>query len=143
MFFKQHRGEYYRRLGAVRTEGDWEGWTSFFLEGVATIANEAVSLAQDLFSLVSKDREKILSDQAATVIAVRLFEILPLHPIITMPGVVKLLQTTKPTAIKAINILQKLGILSEISGRKRDRTFGYSAYLEKLRTGTDLDIVGR
>lgn len=41
-FFKRHREEYYRRLNLVRLEGDWEGWTDFFLDGVATIAGEAV-----------------------------------------------------------------------------------------------------
>lgn len=138
LYFKRHRSEYYQRLNSVRAEGDWEAWIHFFLEGVATISGEAVSLARDLFALVTKDREKVLEDGGSTVIAVRLFELLPLHPIVTMPGVVKMLKTTKPTAIKAIHILEKLKILSESSGRKRDRTFGYSAYLEKLRVGTEL-----
>lgn len=138
LYFKRHRDEYYRRLGEVRTQGDWEGWISFFLEGVATIAEEAVSLAREVFTLVSKDRGKVLDCEDATVIAVRLFELLPLHPIVTMPGVVKLLDTTKPTAIKAIGVLETLGILVERSGRKRDKTFGYAAYLEKLKVGTEL-----
>ncbi len=135
LYFKRHRNEYYQRLGAVRTDGDWEGWISFFLQGVVTISSEAVSLAQALFGLVAKDREKILNSSQAAVIALRLFELLPLHPIVTMPGVVKLLNTTKPTATKAITILEELGILTESSGRKRDRTFTYSEYLEKLKTG--------
>ncbi len=42
LFFKRHRDEYDRRLRAVRTDGDWEGWLDFLLEGVATIAEEAV-----------------------------------------------------------------------------------------------------
>lgn len=139
LFFKRHRDEYYRRLSEVRTQGNWEGWISFFLEGVATIAEEAVSLAREVFVLVSKDRGRVLHSEEATVISVRLFELLPLHPIVTMPGVVKLLDTTKPTAIKAITVLEKLGILVERSGRKRDKTFGYAAYLEKLKSGTELE----
>lgn len=139
LYFKRHRDEYYDRLETVRTKGDWEGWTRFFLDGVATIAEEAAFLARDLFALVSKDREKMLASPEATMIAVRLFEKLPLHPIVTMPGVVKMLETTKPTASKAITALEKLGVLVESSGRKRDRTFGYSAYLEKLKTGTELE----
>lgn len=138
LYFKRNREEYYDRLGAVRTKGDWEGWTIFFLDGVATIADEAVSLSRDIFALIEKDRKRVLAASDATVVAARLFEILPLHPIVTMPGVVDLLQTTKPTASKAIAVLEKMGILVESSGRKRDRTFGYKAYLEKLRTGTEL-----
>jgi Fic family protein len=43
LFFKRHRAEYYRRIAEVRKSGDWEAWTDFFLEGVATIADEAVA----------------------------------------------------------------------------------------------------
>jgi Fic family protein len=32
LFFKKHRDEYYRLLGAVREDGDWEAWIDFFLE---------------------------------------------------------------------------------------------------------------
>ena len=42
LFLKTHRDEYYRRLAAVRTDGDWEGWLGYFLEGVAVVADEAV-----------------------------------------------------------------------------------------------------
>lgn len=138
LYFKRHRDEYYDRLSRVRTHGDWELWTEFFLDGIATIADEAAHLAQELFALVNDDRKKVIDASEATVIAVRLFEQLPLHPIVTMPGVVKMLETTKPTASKAITVLEQLGILIEQSGRKRDRTFGYAAYLEKLRVGTEL-----
>jgi Fic family protein len=50
LFFKRHREDYYRRLNAVRIDGDWEGWLDFFLDGVATIADEAVTSARDLFA---------------------------------------------------------------------------------------------
>jgi Fic family protein len=138
LYFKRNRDEYYDRLGRVRTHGDWELWTEFFLDGIATIANEAANLAQELFALIDNDRKKVVNAAGSTVITVRLFELLPLHPIVTMPGVVKMLETTKPTASKAIAALEQLGILVEQSGRKRDRTFGYAAYLEKLRVGTEL-----
>jgi Fic family protein len=56
LFFKQHRAEYYRRLDAVRAEGDFEAWLAFFLEGTAVVAEEAVATIQALFALVSDDR---------------------------------------------------------------------------------------
>ena len=138
LYFKRHRAEYYRRLGAVRSDGDWEGWTSFFLEGVATIADEAVATSRDLFALVNKDRGRILGARSATIASARLFDELPKHPVVTMPGVVKLLAVTKPTAAKAIAVLQGLGVLEEITGRRRDRAFSYKAYVRRLREGTDL-----
>jgi Fic family protein len=50
----------------------------------------------------------------------------------------KLLETTKPTATRAIESLVEAGILAETTGKKRDRSFAYQAYLERLRTGTEL-----
>jgi Fic family protein len=108
LFFKQHRAEYYRLLNAVRLEGAWEAWVAFFLEGVSTIADEAAATVRDLFVMV------------------------------TIPTIVRLLKTTKPTPAKAVSVLERLGILKETTGRRRDRAYGYSGYLERLRAGTDL-----
>jgi Fic family protein len=140
LYFKRHRTEYYRLLGEVRANGDWEAWTDFFLEGVATIADEAVVTARDVFTLVSTDRERVLAASGASVIAARLLEQLPVHPVITITAIVKLLETTKPTAGKAVQLLESLGVLVETSGRRRDRTFAYKSYLERLRAGTELDV---
>jgi Fic family protein len=139
LFFKRRRETYYRALNHVRTEGDWEGWTSFFLEGVATMAEEAVQSARELFALVARDRTRVLGGAKASVAAARLFELLPRHPIVTVPGTVKLLRTTKPTAAKAIGVLEDLGVLVETTGRRRDRTFSYAKYVDQLRVGTELE----
>jgi Fic family protein len=139
LFFKRHRAEYYRLLGEVRKSGDWEAWTDFFLEGVATIADEAVAAARDVFALVNADRQRVLAASGASVIAVRLLEQLPVHPVVTVPGIVKLLETTRPTAGKAVQLLGSIGILVETSGKRRDRTFAYKRYLEQLRAGTELE----
>ena len=138
LYFKRHRAEYYRRLAAVRTEGDWEGWTTYFLEGVATIADEAVAGSRALFALIADDRARVLAAPAATVVSARVFEQLPRHPILTIPGLASRMEITKPTAAKAVAILEQLGILREISGRLRDRTFAYREYLERLKGGTEL-----
>jgi Fic family protein len=140
LFFKRNRDEYYRRLNLVRLEGDWEGWIDFFLDGVATIADEAVASARDLFNLVGTDRTRLLDLESASVSALRLFELLPRHPIVTVASAMKLLGTSKPTATRAIEVLAEIGILLETTGKKRDRSFAYRAYMERLRTGTDLDL---
>ena len=139
LFFKQNRAEYYRLLNTVRLEGAWEAWVTFFLEGVSTVADEAAATARELFVLVNKDRERVLSARSSSVTAARLLELLPRHPMVTIPAIVKLLKTSKPTAAKAVSVLERLGILRETTGRRRDRTYGYSAYMERLRAGTDLE----
>jgi Fic family protein len=139
LYFKRHRAEYYRLLTQVRERGDWEAWIDFFLEGVATIADEAIVTARDVFTLVGADRERVLAASGTSVIAVRLLEQLPVRPVITIPGIVKLLETTKPTAGKAVQTLEKIGVLVETSGKRRDRTFAYKKYLDRLRAGTELE----
>ena len=139
LFFKRHRAEYYRLLGEVRRSGDWEAWTDFFLEGVATIGDEAAAAAREVFALVSADRQRLVAALGASIMAIRLLDLLPVHPVVAIPSVVKLLKTTKPTAGKAVQLLESLGVLTETSGKQRDRTFAYTAYLEKLRAGTELE----
>jgi Fic family protein len=135
---KRHRDEYYQRLGAVRTDGDWEGWTAFFLDCVKEAADDGVVAAGKLFRLLLGDRQKLTKHAAATVSAIRLFDLLPEHPIVTLGTVVNLLKTTKPTATKAIAALTDAGVLSERTGRQRDRVYGYQRYLKLLSADTEL-----
>jgi Fic family protein len=112
----------------------------FFLEGIETTADEAVVAAREVFALVTEDRQRLLVAPGASVMAVRLMDQLPTHPVVTIPTVVKLLKTTKPTAGKAVHLLENLGVLTETTGKQRDRTFAYAGYLEKLRVGTEVDV---
>ena len=139
LFFKRNREQYYRQLNAVRTEGDWEGWTDFFLDGVATIADEAVASARDLFALVGADRARVLAHDTTSVAAARLFELLPNHPIVTIATTMELIAASKPTATRAIETLVAAGVLVETTGRKRGRSFAYQAYIDRLREGTELE----
>jgi Fic family protein len=139
LFFKRHQAEYYRRLSAVRTDGDWEGWLDFFLDGVATIGEETVASAGELFVTITADRKRVLSESAASVVAMRLFEALPIQPIVTVASVMRALETTKPTAGRAIEALKAAGVLVETTGRRRDRSYAYRKYIDLLTAGTDLE----
>jgi Fic family protein len=132
LYLKQNQAAYYRWLEAVRTEGDWVGWLRFFLVGVAEIAADATRTARALYARVSEDRRALLETAGATVTAIQLFELLPEHPIVTMPSVTRLLSISKPTAGKAIDVLIKAGILAEVGERKRDRLYSYEGYLGLL-----------
>ena len=135
--FKRHRQEYYRRLDAVRTDGDWEGWTSFFLRCVEESANDGVKTARRLFRLVGADRRTVTEHKVATVTSVRLFEQLPEQPMITLANATRLVGASKPTTGKAIDTLCQAGILQEITGKRRDRVYAYRAYLDVLAEETD------
>lgn len=134
--FKRRREEYYWRLSEVRIQGDWEGWTSFFLECVRESSNDGVSAAKRLFDLLNKGRRTVVNHEATTMAAVRLFDLLPQHPILTLALVREILRTTKPTAGKAIDALCRAGILQETTGKKRDRIYAYGDYLKVLAEDT-------
>jgi len=134
---KRRQQEYYQRLSAVRIDGDWEGWTVFFLECVREAADDGVDAAQRLYALVERDRRRLIEHESATMTAVRLLDILPTRPFITAPQALDALNTTKPTANKAIETLQEVGILRETTGRRRDRVYAYHDYLRALTHESD------
>ncbi len=129
---KRRQREYYDHLTAVRDTGDWEGWTAFFLECIADAAADGVRTAQQLAALIVRDRDRFLADNAATIPAARLLALLPSNPIINSNRAIELLDVSKPTALKAIESLQRAGILEETTGKRRDRIYAYAAYLALL-----------
>lgn len=133
---KRHQPEYYQHLSAVRTAGAWEAWTNFFLDSVTEAANDGVAAAQKLFALTSQDRQRVAAHPTATVPALRLLELLPANPMVTLPLVIKLLKVSKPTAIKVLDTLQRTGVLCETTGKKRDRVYAYQGYLQILTQDT-------
>jgi Fic family protein len=137
LFFKRHRDEYYERLGAVRTAGDWEGWLAYLFEGIKVVAEESVRMIRELFEIIDRDRARYLESGSATVSGARLFESLAKSPVVTVKSAVRICEATKPTAAKAIASLCEAGILTETSGRSRDRTYSYTEYLGLLREGTE------
>ena len=136
LYFKRHRAEYYRLLSEVRETGEWEAWTRYFLEGVETISLEASSAARELFGIIQRDRKTLLDSRDASIMAMRLLDQLPQHPIVTIQSTAGLLDTTKPTASKAISVLAELGILEEAITEKRPHKFEYKAYLDVLGSET-------
>lgn len=131
-YLKQHQTEYYRRLSAVRTDGDWEGWVAFFLEGVARASDTAERGIVALASLINTDRRRLLQEPRITPASLRLFELLPLMPIFSIDQVCERLGTTFPTANAAVKTLEKLGIVVEQTGQKKNRHYSYQAYVELL-----------
>jgi Fic family protein len=51
LHFKARRQEYYDYLQRVRTRGDWEGWVRFFMEGVISTSDEAITTTRRILTL--------------------------------------------------------------------------------------------
>lgn len=131
-YLKRHQAQYYRLLSGVRVEGNWEAWIAFFLDGVVEAAAEAERNIVDIATLVANDRRRLLVSPKGGSIAYRLFESLPMMPRFTVEQVRKNLDTTFPTANSAVKALTDLGIVTEMTGQRKNRCFGYQAYIELL-----------
>lgn len=135
LYFKTHRTRYYALLDAVRTQGDWEGWLAFFLDGIAETAQQAVDTAQRLLQLLATDRVRInaLGRRAGNVGQV--FELLAQRVVLTVPQMMTRLALSAPTIRAAVDALIELGIVNELTGQRRNRVFAYQRYLEILSEG--------
>ncbi len=135
LYFKQHRAEYYRLLDAVRTEGDWEAWLDFFLEGVEQTATNAVDTAKRLHSLFERDAQAVQRSGRSASTTLRVFQALRERPLAGLKHVCQRTDLSFPAAAKAMETLIQLGIAGEITGRKRERVFAYKQYLAILNEG--------
>jgi Fic family protein len=128
-YFEHRRDEYYDRLLAVSTTGDWNGWVLFFLRGVAEQARDAAVRAKTLQDLQTKWRRQLQTARATSLmqgIADWLFE----QPILSAVDVQKKFKVTHPTAITALRRLEKMKILKERPGRERSRLYVAGAILK-------------
>lgn len=137
LYFKTHRDAYYDRLQAVRTDGDWEGWLRFFLEGVFETSQQAVSTAQRVLALFAADRERLRALGRRAGSALRVHEYLERRPILSVPETADELGLSRPTVRACVEAMQEMGIARELTGRERRRLYIYDAYIAVLAEGTE------
>lgn len=132
VYLKRHRAEYYDRLTAIRRAGDWEGWLRFFLTGVAETAEGAAVTARAILSLREQHRD-LVQQRIPGVNGVTLLELLFKRPLVHVNLVKDELGIAFVTANKLIERMVALGLLEEITGRRRDRVFSYAPYVALFR----------
>jgi Fic family protein len=138
-YLKQNRAEYYDRLTAIRTAGDWEGWLKFFIRGVHQVSREATDTARNILNMRETHRqllnERLAQDKiAATPYDFKFLEYLFKQPITTVRMAEQHLKCTFVTAGKVVERFVKLGLLQEMTGFQRNRRFRYVPYLALFDT---------
>ena len=136
LYFKFHRADYYDHLQRVRLEGEWEAWLQFFLEGVRDTAEAAVVTARRIVDLFEDDRRKIQGHRRAVGSALQLHPALQQRPVVSVPLLVEATDLSAPTVGAALRMLQRLEIVRELTGKRRNRLFGYDQYVALLAEGT-------
>lgn len=136
LYLKQHRTAYYDLLQSVRLEGDWEAWLDFFFRGVAETSDGAVETAHKLLAKFAEDRQKIQGLGRPSGSVLQVHHALQGRPISAVSFLVEQTDLAQATVYKALEHLQKLGIVREITGSQRNRLFAYDQVLRTLAQDT-------
>jgi len=137
LFFKTHRSRYYDLLQKVRTDGAWEEWLEFFLEGTESTARQAADTAVELVRLFAEDRQRIQTLGRSASSALRVHEYMQRKPLINIGAAAETLNLSIPTVAGALKNLTELSIARETTGRQRGRVFAYDRYLQIVTAGTE------
>jgi Fic family protein len=136
LYFKRNRSRYYDLLNLVRQDGDWEGWLTFFAEGVRDMAENAVKTAKSLVQVGDEDHARIRSIGRLAGSCMQIHHALQRRPLTTVARLSKETGLSIPTVTSGLHKLEESGLVREITGRQRNRIFSYARYLDLLMEGT-------
>lgn len=136
LYLKENRDEYYNKLQSIRTEGDWEAWLLFFLEGVSEVTSSAFLLTQKIQDLFETDTQTIrLRGGRKTGGMLELYRAIQQSPIISIPKAERLLKSTvsKPTLYTAAAELNLLEIIKPLPVEPgQTQIYAYTKYINLL-----------
>ncbi len=128
-FFERNRASYYDALTRVRASNDLIHWIRFFLNGVAQTAIKGRDVFRQILTLRTEVEQAVLSLGKRAHSARLALNLLYRKPIINAADVEEALTITTPTANALIKALVELGILVEITGQQRWRSYAFERYL--------------
>jgi Fic family protein len=137
LYFKTHRTKYYELLQKVRLEGAWEEWLQFFLIGVRETADQAANAAKRILQLFERDRRRMEAHGRVNSSTLRIHQLLQAKPLLTIAEASHRVGLSAPTVAASLAALAEVGIVREITGRKRNRVYLYTDYLAILNEGTE------
>jgi Fic family protein len=136
LYLKQNRDDYYDHLQRIRTEGAWEAWLRFFLEGVVEVAESTTATTGDLVQMIERDRHTIHDFGRGAATAARVHDLASRFVVFRPTVAAQVLGLSAPPIYGAINRLEEAGILREVTGRQRGKLYVYDEYLARLNEGT-------
>jgi Fic family protein len=120
-FFEATRSDYYDGLRGVSERGVWSDWLEYFLLGVARMSEDALRRATRIYDLLVEWRRKLAGRSTETPL--RMVDMLAANPFLTVTGAAAELKLAFTTAQRAIEHLERSGILQQVSGVKRNRVY--------------------
>jgi Fic family protein len=138
LYFKTHRQRYYELLNEVRLTGDWEAWLDFFADAVIHTATQAVDTAQQLMKLSAEDGQRINGLKRISGSAHLIHKAMLERPMASPNWIQEKTQLSPATVNACLRELEKLGIVKEVTGQKRNRLYSYVEYIRIMNAGTEL-----
>ncbi|HUZ95035.1 MAG TPA: Fic family protein [Edaphobacter sp.] len=129
-FFEAARRDYYDGLRGVSARGAWSEWLEYFLQGVARMSEDALSRATRINDLLAHWHDKLAGHSTNTPL--RVLGLLAANPFVTITGAANQLSLAFTTAQRAIERLERNGIVQQASDAKRDRVYCAQALLDIL-----------
>jgi Fic family protein len=139
VFFEAARRDYYDGLRGVSERGEWNEWLEYFLQGVARMSEDALSRAARVNNKLIEWQKKVAGD--STNAPLRVVELLAANPFITTKGAAEKLGVAFTTAQRAIERLERLGIVKQSGDAKRDRVYCAKTLLDILEEPAQLDPI--
>ena len=136
LYLKQNRSQYYDLLEGVRLTGDWEAWLAFFLEGVRTTAEGAVLTAHSLKALIERDQAITAKSGRSASSALRVHQAFVNHPVHSISSISETTGLAFSTASAGVRLLEEIGMVREITRKRRNRLYVYDEYMSVLNEGT-------
>ncbi|NLJ39752.1 MAG: Fic family protein [Candidatus Atribacteria bacterium] len=130
-FFEQHRQRYYDLLLKVSANGAWRDWIEFFLQAVLKQSEDAVLRSRQLQEL-QRQYFHIGREKRFPPSALQLIDFIFMKPVINTKSAQDFLNLSFPGTQKSIKMLLEAGILTEITGRQRDRAYAAREVLKIL-----------
>jgi len=129
-FFEKNKGLYYDNLTFVRSKNDMKQWLKYFLVGVAETAENATQTLSDVLELKARLETNLKAQFGkkapnASIVLQQLFK----KPVIHVNQVKDLTKSTYKTANDLVDDFVTAGILSEMTGNRRNRVFVFEEYL--------------
>ena len=129
-YIEATRQEYYARLLGVTERGEWEEWLGYFLRGVAVQSEDAVDRIQRIDDLFSHWKQGLAQVQSR--LPERALDLFAENPFWTVGGVARRLGVAFTTAQRAIDRLEKEGVVTRQGTARRNRVYCARAILDVL-----------
>ncbi|AUS05591.1 Fic family protein [Pseudotamlana carrageenivorans] len=127
-FFERNRMLYYDNLTKVREKNDLSQWFKFFLVGVIETAKSGINTFDSILKLQKEVEHKLQALGSRSHNAQLILNHLYQRPIINAQKAKELTSLSSPSVYKLIEELEKLEILTEITGGKRGKIYLFKDY---------------